>query len=85
MSTLVGFKRFASKKDGRRFCVAQVLSDFNAREQANGCVGQKAEEVFLPEEKVDFLNQSHIGKEIKFDYELSGGRAYLVDFTVISK
>lgn len=81
-SVLVGFKRFSGKKDGRRYCVAEVVSDYSAREKENGCCGQKVEEIFLPAEKVDFLNESHLGKEIKFDYELSGGRAYLVDFTI---
>lgn len=85
MTKLVGFKRFKGKKDGREYCVAEVVSDFSARELENGCAGCKAEEIFLPAEKVDYLNQSHIGKEIKFDYELSGGRAYLVDFTIVSK
>ena len=36
-------------------------------------------------QKTKMLNPSHIGKEIKVDYELSGNRAYLVDFHVVSK
>lgn len=85
MSKLVGYKRFQGKKDNKTYCVAEVVSNFSNRELDNGCVGQKVEEIFLPPEKVDFLNPSHLGKEIKFEYELSGGRAYLVDFEVITK
>lgn len=85
MSTLVGFKRFNSKDGKKRYCVAEVVSEFSQRENSNGSVGSKAEEIFLPEEKVDYLNASHIGKEIKFEYELSGGRAYIVDVSIISK
>lgn len=84
MSKLVGYKRFTSKK-GERYCVAQVVSDFSQRDIDNGCCGSRVEEIFLPAERVDELNPSHIGKEIKFDYELSGNRAYLVDFHVVSK
>ena len=36
----------------------------------------------MPEEQYDFLKPEHIGKEVKLDYELSGGRAYLVNVTV---
>lgn len=81
MSKLVGYKRFTSKK-GERYCVAQVVSQFSQRDLDNGCCGSKVEEVFLPAEKVDFLNPSHIGKDIEFQYELSGNRAFLIDFTV---
>lgn len=85
MSTLVGYKRFNSKDGKKRYCVAEIVSEFSQREASNGSVGSKAEEVFLPEDKVDYLNPSHIGKEIKFDYELTGGRAYIVDVSIISK
>ena len=84
-SVLVGFKRFNGKKDGKCYCVAEVVSDYSVREKTNGCVGRKVEEIFLPEEKVEYLNESHLGKEVKLEYELSGSRAYLVDFEVVGK
>ena len=62
MSKLVGYKRFTSKK-GERYCVAQVVGDFSQRDIDNGCCGSKVEEVFLPAERVDELNPSHIGKD----------------------
>lgn len=79
MSKLVGFKKFTGKKDGTPYCVLQVLSDFSERDKNNGCCGQKVEEVFAPADKVESINQSLIGKTVKLEYELSGGRAYLVD------
>lgn len=85
MSRLVGYKRFVSKKNGKEFCVANVVSEYGARDKSNGCIGEKVEEIFLPEEKVIFLQPSHIGKEIKLEYELSGGRAYIVDFEILGK
>lgn len=78
MQKLVGFKKFVSKKDGTRYCVMQIVGDFSRRDLDNGCVGQKVEEVFCPADMVDKINQTHIGKGVKLDYELSGSRAYLV-------
>jgi hypothetical protein len=85
MSKLVGFKKFTGKKDGTKYCVLQVVGEFNAREKNNGCAGQKVEEVFMPADKVDSVNESLIGREVKLDYELSGNRAYLVDVTFSDK
>lgn len=81
-SVLVGYKKFVSKKNGNEYCVANVLSEFSEREKSNGCVGKKIEEVFLPKEQVDYLTPDMINKEISMEYELSGGRAYLVNVTV---
>ena len=84
MAKLVGYKNFTSKK-GKDYCVAEVVSEATERDKLNGLVGCKVEEVFLPEDKLNFFNPSHIGKEVKFDYELSGGRAYLVDVSIVNK
>lgn len=43
----------------------QVVGEFNAREKNNGCAGEKVEEVFMPAGKVDSVNESLIGKEVK--------------------
>ena len=75
MSKLVGYRRFTSKKNGKDYCVAEI-------ETASGAVGCKTEQIFMPEEQYDFLKPEHIGKDVKLDYELSGGRAYLVNVTV---
>lgn len=82
MSTLVGFKHFTSKK-GVSYCVANVVSSYNDREIQNDCVGSKVEEVFLPEEQKDYLKPSDIGKKVNLDYEISGGRAYLLRLEVV--
>ena len=85
MSTLVGFKKFTGKKDGTKYCVLQVVGEFNSREKNSGCAGKKVEEVFAPADKVDSINETLIGKEVKLEYELSGNRAYLVDVTFSDK
>lgn len=81
-SRLVGYRRFTSKKNGKEYCVASVVSDLTDVEKNNGYVGQKTEEIFLPEEQVDFLNPSHIGKEMLCEYTISSGRAFLNKVTV---
>lgn len=82
MTKLVGYKKITSKKSGKRFCVASVLQDVSDREKENGFIGQKVDELFLPESQVDYLKPSDIGKELMLDYELSGGRAFLVSVAV---
>lgn len=81
MSTLIGYRRFTGK-NGKSYCVANVTSDFSAREIENGAVGLKTQEVFLPESQYDYLTPADCGKKTVLDYEINGGRAYLIHFTV---
>ena len=82
MTKLVGYKKITSKKSGKDFCVASVVQDVSEREKENGFIGQKVDGIFLPESQLDLLKPSDIGKELLLDYELSGGRAYLVNVAV---
>lgn len=82
MTKLVGYKKITSKKSGKDFCVASVVQDVSEREKENGFIGQKVDEILLPEAQLDLLKPSDIGKELLLDYELSGGRAYLVNVAV---
>lgn len=82
MTKLVGYKKITSKKSGKEFCVASVVQDLSDREKSNGAVGNKVDEIFLPEEHLNLLKPSDIGKELLLDYELSGGRAFLINVTV---
>ena len=82
MTKLVGYKKITSKKSGKEFCVASVVQDVSDREKENGFIGQKVDEIFLPEAQLDLFKLSDIGKELVLDYELSGGRAYLVNVAV---
>ena len=82
MTKLVGYKIITSKKSGKDFCVASVVQDVSERENESGCIGKKVDEIFLPEAQLDLLTPSDIGKELLLDYELSGGRAYLVNVAV---
>lgn len=82
MTKLVGYKKITSKKNGKVFCVASVVQDLTEREARQGAVGAKVDDIWLPEEQTDLLKPADIGKELILDYELSGGRAFLVNVTV---
>lgn len=82
MGKLVGYKYLHSKKTDKDFCVAVVLSEFSKNEKESGSVGQKVEELFMPDDLYNFLKPEHIGKEFVPSYEISNGRAYLVGVTV---
>jgi hypothetical protein len=82
MGKLIGYRHIVSKKNGKEYCVATVVSDATAREVQNGVVGQKSEDIFLPEEQLNYLKPEHIGKELLCQYEYSNGRGYLQSVTV---
>lgn len=82
MPKLLGYRKFASKKDGKNYCVATVVSDITPRDKENGFVGQKTEELFMPEDLVDYLKPEHIGKDVYVDYNISNGRAFITNVTV---
>lgn len=81
MCRLVGYKRFTSKK-GKEYCVANVVSQYSQRDEERGCVGEKTEEIFLPDNCLKLLKPEDVGCELDMTYEYSGGRAYLVDVAV---
>ena len=82
MPKLIGYRKFASKKDGKKYCVATCVSELTPTEKNNGYVGQKTEELFMPQELIDLLRPEDIGHELICDYNISSGRAYLVNVTV---
>lgn len=71
---LVGFKRFMAK-NGKKYCVANVLSDYLPTDKE--CYGQKVEELFLPDDCVNYLTDKMIGKNLEVSYQINNNRAYL--------
>lgn len=82
MCKLVGYKMLKNKKDGRPMCLAQILRDANPRDIRYGCHGQIVDDIWMPEEQVNLFTDADVGKEIKLEYEFSGGRAYLRSVSV---
>lgn len=81
MCKLLGYKKFTGK-NGKEYCVANVTTPYKDRDKERGCVGSDVQEIFLPEKQLNLLSPADIGKDLDLNYELSGGRAYLVDVSV---
>lgn len=80
---IVGYKRFKSKQ-GKDFCVANVVSDYSPSEVSKGCVGMKVQEIFIPDEQYGYLNNEHIGRELKLTYGLGDyGKPRVVSIDVL--
>ena len=82
--TLVGFKRFKSKK-GNPLCVAIITVPFDAKANERGSYGYDVESVFVPAEQYDYLTTDDLGKPVTTQYDIVGGRAYLREITVTRK
>lgn len=81
MKKLVGVADFISKK-GNPCHTITVLTDCNERDNEAGRFGQKVETIFLDEALSAKVKPADCGKQIILDYEVSGGRAYVVGLTV---
>lgn len=82
---LVGFRNFTAKKNNKNYTVAYLLSDASAADVNSGVVGQKSEEVFLPENLTGMFKDTDIGKQIDLTYEINGHRAYLSGVNILEK
>lgn len=84
MSKLLGFMD-GTGKTGKPYTLAYLVSDLSANEVQRGAVGQKVEQVFLPVSQVGTLTAKDINCEVKLDYSVSGGRAFLNSFEIVRK
>lgn len=82
--TLVGFKRFKSKK-GNPLCIAIISREFTAQENERGSFGCDLESVYVPSEQYDYLGIADIGKPVTTQYDIIGGHAYLRHIEVSRK
>lgn len=86
MPKLIGYRKFAGKKDATKmYCVATITSEPTDRECLNGFVGLKADNIYLPEHQVDMLKPEYLGRELKLDYSVSNGRAFLNNVIILDK
>lgn len=81
--TLVGFKRFISKK-GSECCVANIVTQYTPAENERGSVGSGVSEVFLPNNQLDMLTPGDVGKKVRLYYSIVAGRAYLDSLEVMN-
>lgn len=77
MSKLAGYREFTSKKSGKLCRMIAVMSPYSDREKENGAIGNRVEEIFLPENSLPNITETDIGKEVVIDYDIVGGRAFV--------
>lgn len=82
---LKGFKKFKSKK-GDSFCVLYVEDDFSPNDKLNSdeVAGLATESMFVDASVASKITAKDIGKKILPQITLSGGKAYVVDVTVVN-
>lgn len=78
---IVGFKRFESKK-GKNCCMMSVVEPYSKKDNERGYFGSSVQDLFMPDDLYDFLEEKHIGHDVQLDYKINQGRAYLEDVTV---
>lgn len=80
-NVLLGVKKFTAKSN-KAYEVMILVSDVDERSAQGGSFGKLVEEIFVPENMLGRLKPADIGKEIALDYDVKGGRAYLIGFDV---
>ncbi len=80
--TLLGYRRFTSKKNNTPCCIATIGTKFDAKDNERGSFGMGTEDVFLPQELYSYLEITDIGKPVTLNYNVINGRAYINDFFV---
>ena len=82
---LVGYHTFKSKA-GENYYVIDVIAPVTTMDKTRGFFGpDKVESLFITEELWDKLSLEVIGKTLMCTFEVSNGRAYLVNFEVIEE
>lgn len=80
---LVGYKNGIAVKTQKPYCRVAFIMDYKRRELADGAVGKKVVEEYLPDYLMGTLRPDSVGKEFDLEYEASYGRAYLVDVIAV--
>lgn len=74
---VVGYSKFVSK-EGKKCCKLQLMSDLNERQKQYGFVGVVVEDQWVPVELQDLVTPACIDKVCVREYEVSGGRHYVI-------
>lgn len=81
MTRLVGISSFTSKQGNPCYTIT-TLTDCNERDNELGRYGQRAETIFIDEKLFGKLKPQDCGKQILLNYEVYGGRARVIGFSV---
>lgn len=65
--TLVGIKRFVSKK-GNNVCLLSVCRPYTPEENDKGSFGAQISEEFVPQDQINDFGADDIGKTVELEY-----------------
>lgn len=82
---LLGFMKGIGNKSGKPYCMLHVAFPYEEKQLAKGACGSNAEEIFCPAEQIDYIQPGDVNKEIEISYNVSGGRLFVDEITVIRK
>ncbi len=83
-AVLIGYRNGVSQKTNKSYCRASFITDYKNRELAQGAVGKKVIEEYLPDYLLNSLKPDSVGKTYDLEYEASYGRAYLVEVNEVN-
>lgn len=76
VSKVIGYREFQSKKGG--LCrLLTLMSPYDEEEKERGAVGNRTEEIFLPDKCDLRITEANIGQTAVVEYRVIGGRAYV--------
>lgn len=71
---LIGYRKFTSKK-GTNCCIVSLVNDYSTFDCSHGAVGQKVDEVFIPENCHGLIQPDSVGRYYELEYGAGiGGR-----------
>lgn len=82
--TLVGIKRFKSKK-GNEVCVLSIMRPYTVEENDRGSYGSEIRTEFAPQEQINSFKADDIGKEVEFKYDFNAYGRPTVSEIIIKK
>lgn len=82
-SEIVGYRKFRSKDKKKSFCIVTVLSGYSDREVEHGAVGKKAEEIWVPEDFQDQIDEDCIGRDLEVGYYRNGNQFYVDTIDIV--
>lgn len=76
MGQIIGYSKFQSKK-GTDCCVIRVMSPAGERDNKFGHFGNIVQEIFVPDDQHNVINDKVIGKNCVINYTYYNGRGYV--------
>lgn len=79
---ILGYRKFTSKSN-IACCIVQCLTEYNDSEKSRGAVGQKVEEVWVPDAFQNLISPAAVGKNLNVSYGIGSDRkAYVTDLSI---